>query len=273
MRSLAFLATALVFIAPIAAASEELRYVGSSTIGMGVLNIGATAAFEKITGTRFVEVDNSGSGRGVEALLRGETPLAGTSRLLTAEEKKMNLIGKVIGYDAIAVFVHVDNPVESLTRRELREIFTGQITNWGQVGGRSAPIIPTTEILTGNRATVEMFQEIVMDGAKYGPGFKEIDLPRDQIIHLASEVNGICAVSVGLLATVPAEFQKKVKAVGVNGIRPNYRSIKHGAYLISRPMLLVTRGPPDGAVKDFVRFMTTGEGQGFVARNFLPVQQ
>jgi phosphate transport system substrate-binding protein len=273
MRSLVLLATALLCIAPVSAASEGLRYVGSSTIGMGVLNIGAVAAFEKSTKIRFIGVENSGSGRGIEALLRGETPLAGTSRLLTAEEKEKNLVGKVIGYDAIAVFVHADNPVESLTRRELQDIFTGRITNWKQVGGRPAPVIPSTEVLTGNRATVEIFREIVMDGADYGPGFKEIDLPRDQIIDLAENANGICAVSVGLLATVPADFQKRVKAVAVNGIRPNYRNIKHGAYPIARPLLLVTKGPPKGAVKDFVGFMTTGTGQDFVARNFLPVRQ
>lgn len=273
MRSLVLLATALILIAPLGANTEDLRYVGSSTIGMGVLNIGAVATFEKKTGNRFVLVENSGSGKGIEALLRGETPLAGVSRRLTQEERGKNLVGKVIGYDAIAVLVHVDNPVENLTKRELQGIFTGRITNWNQVGGRSAPITPTTEILAAKRATAEMFREIVMDGAEYGPGFKEIDLPRDQILDLTKNVHGICAVSVGLLATVPLDDQKSVKAVGVDGIRPSYRSIKYGAYRVSRPLVLVTKGPPQGAVNDFLEFIMDDDGQALVFRNFLPVRQ
>lgn len=273
MRSLALVIAALAILFPAAGAfSGELRYVGSSTLGMGVLNAGAVEEFQKKTGFSFAAIENSGSGKGIQALVNGETPLAGVSRFLTAEEKKMKLAGKVIGYDAIAVFVHVDNPVESLTKRELKEIFTGRITNWQEVGGGSASILPTTEVLTAGRATAEMFQEIVMDGAPYGSGFKEIDLPRDQIVELAANRNGICAVSYGLLAAVPPEVRAQVKAVGVNGLRPTYRSLKNGSYLISRPLLLVTREAPKGPVKAFIRFMMSPDGQSFVGRNFLPVR-
>jgi len=79
----------------------------------------------------------------------------------------------------------------------------GVIKNWKEVGGNDAPINPATEILTSKRATVEMFQELVMNGAPYAKGIKEIDLPRDLIVEVSNDENGICAVSLGLLIAVP----------------------------------------------------------------------
>ncbi len=255
------------------ALAQGLSYSGSSTIGTGVLQAGAAEAFEKKAKIKFAAIDISGSGKGIQAVLEGKTPLAGASRPLKPGEKKQKLIGTVIGYDAIAVFVHRDNPVTSLTKEQLKGIFAGEITNWKQVGGKDAPITPNVEILTGKRATIEMFQEMVLDGAAYGRGFKEIDLPRDQIIDLADNPNGICTVSLGLLAAVPADLRGKVRAVSVNGTEPSDNNIRSGAYLISRPLLLVTNGLPKGAVKEFVDFMLSPEGQAIVAKNFVAVRR
>jgi len=254
-----------------AAAAEELRYIGSSTIGTGVLQAGATREFTIKTGIRFAAIEQPGSGKGIQSLLEGKTPLAGVSRPLKPEEKKEKLIGTIIGYDAIAVFVHQNNPVQSLTKNQLKGIFTGQIKNWKEVGGLDAPITPNTEILTGQRATVEMFQEMVLDGTAYGKGLKELDLPRDQLVDLAADPNGICSVSLGLLTAVPLEIRREVRVVGVNGVEPTENNVRSGAYLISRPLLLVTKGLPKGAAKEFLSFMLSAEGQAIVAKKFVPV--
>lgn len=253
--------------------AEELTYSGSSTIGAGVLKAGAADAFTKKTGIAFSAIDISGSGKGIQALLDGKTTLAGASRPLKSEEKQKKLIGMTIGYDAIAVFVHKENPVKSLTKAQLKGIFTGQIKNWQDVGGKDAPITPNTEILTGKRATIEMFQELILDGAAYGTGFKQIDLPRDQIIDLAAVPNGICSVSLGLLATVPADLKSKVKAIALNNVEPNDNNVRSGAYPISRPLLLVTEGLPKGPAKEFISFVLSAEGQTIVAKNFVPVRK
>lgn len=256
-----------------ALAGEELRYSGSSTIGTGILQAGAAPDFTAKTGIKFAAIEQPGSGKGIQALIEGKTPLAGASRPLKPAEKKEKLIGTIIGYDAIAVFVHKDNPVKSLSKEQLKGIFTGQIKNWKEVGGPDAPLTPNTEILTGKRATVEMFQEMVLDGAAYGKGFKEIDLPRDQIVDLAANSGGICSVSLGLLAAVPGDVKGKVKPITINGVEPTEKNVQSGAYLISRPLLLVTKGLPKGEVKEFLNFMLSGEGQAIVAKNFVPVRK
>lgn len=255
------------------ALAADITYSGSSTIGTGVLQAGAVSAFEARTGIKFAKVDQSGSGKGIKALLEDQVLLAGASRPLKPEENKEKLVGTIIGYDAIAVFVHKDNPVKNLSKEQLKRIFTGQIKNWKEVGGKDAPITANTEILTGKRATIEMFQELVLDGAAYGTGFKQIDLPRDQIVELAKTTNGICTVSNGLLASVGADAKAKVKTISLNGIEPEDMNIQSGAYLISRPLLLVTKGLPKGEVKEFVKFTLSAEGQAIVAKNFVPVRK
>ncbi len=252
---------------------DEISYSGSSTIGMSILDAGAVKAFEQKTGLKFKSIEQPGSGKGIKALLEGKVTMAGASRKLETEEKKQNLIGTAIGYDAIAVFVNKKNPVNNLTKEQIKDIFTGKIKNWKEVGGKDAPIRVNTEIAGEKRATMLAFQEMAMDKAPYGTGFKEIDFPRDQIVEVAKDENGICSVSFGLLAAVSADLRNKVKAFNVGGIDPSDKNIQSGAYPISRPLLLVTNGLPKGNVKKFIDFMLSKEGQDIVNKNFVPVRK
>lgn len=273
-RSFFVILIAMMFSLPqIVFADDEISYSGSSTIGMGVLEAGAVKAFEQKTGIKFKSIEQPGSGKGIEALLEGKVTMAGASRKLEAKEKKQNLIGTVIGYDGIAVFVNKKNPVKNLTKDQLKGIFTGNIKNWKEVGGKDAPIRPNTEIAGKQRATMLAFQEIAMAKAPYGPGFKEIDFPRDQISEVAKDENGICSVSFGLLASVPADLHDKVQAVTINGIDTSDKNIQSGAYPISRPLLLVTKGLHAGNVKKFIDFMLSKEGQAIVNKNFVSVRK
>lgn len=252
---------------------DEISYSGSSTIGMSVLEAGAVKAFEQKTGLKFKSIEQPGSGKGIKALLEGKVTMAGASRKLEAGEKKQNLIGTAIGYDAIAVFVNKKNPVNNLTKEQIKGIFTGKIKNWKEVGGKDAPIRVNTEIAGQQRATMLAFQEMAMDKAPYGTGFKEIDFPRDQIVEVAKDENGICSVSFGLLAAVSPELRDKVKAVTVDGTDPSDKNIQSGAYIISRPLLLITNGLHKGNVKKFIDFMLSKEGQDIVNKNFVPVRK
>jgi phosphate transport system substrate-binding protein len=267
------LVAVLLCTAQAAIAKDELSYSGSSTIGMSILEQGALKAFEAKTGKKFASVEQPGSGKGVKALIEGKVSIGGASRVLTSEEKKAGVLSHIIGYDAIAVFVNKANPVKNLTKDQLKGIFTGKIRNWKEVGGKDAPISVNTEILGEKRATMLVFQELAMDNAAYGTGFKEIDFPRDQITEAAKDPNGICTVSFGLLAALPADLQGKVKAVSVNNIDPEDANIRSGAYLISRPLVLGTMGLPKGEVKEFINFMLSKEGQEIVSRNFVPVRR
>ncbi|OGW41319.1 MAG: hypothetical protein A2010_12960 [Nitrospirae bacterium GWD2_57_9] len=254
-------------------AADDLTYSGSSTIGMSVLEAGAVKAFEQKTGIKFKSIEQPGSGKGIQALLDGKITLAGASRTLKSDEKSKKLLGTAIGYDAIAVFVHKNNPVKNLSKEQVKGIFTGKIKNWKEVGGKDASIQPNTEIAGEKRATMLAFQEMAMDNAAYGTGFKEIDFPRDQIVDVAKNENSICSVSYGLLAAVDQNLRANVKAVTVNNIEPTAKNIQSGAYLISRPLLLVTKGLPKDNVKKFIDFMLSPDGQNIVGKNFVPVKK
>jgi len=262
-----------VFAATYSYAQNDLTYSGSATIGMGVLEAGARTEFDKKTGIKFKAVEMPGSGKGIKALLEGKVTLAGASRTLEADEKRQKLLGHVIGYDAIAVFVNKSNPVANLTKAQLKGIYTGEIKNWKDVGGKDAPIAVVTEISGQQRATTLAFQEMVMDKAPLGKGFKEIDQPKDLIVEAANNADAVCAVSAGLLASLSPDLQKQVKIVTVNGVEPNNKNIRSGAYLISRPLLLVTQGLAKGNVKKFIDFMLSREGQEIVGKNFVPVKR
>ncbi|MDP2158346.1 MAG: phosphate ABC transporter substrate-binding protein [Nitrospirota bacterium] len=272
-KVMAVLALLFVTTAGVAGADDELSYSGSSTIGMSVLDAGAVKAFETKTGVKFKSIEQPGSGKGIQALLDGKVTLAGVSRTLKQEEKNKKLLGTAIGYDAIAVFVHKNNSVKNLTKEQIKGIFAGKIKNWKEVGGKDAPIKPNTEIAGQKRATMLAFQEMAMDNSEYGSGFKEIDLPRDQIVDVAKNEDAICSVSFGLLAAVPSDLRSNVKAVTINGVEPSDKNIQSGAYLISRPLLLVTNGLPKGNVKKFIDFMLSAEGQKIVNINFVPVKK
>ena len=270
----AAIAAGLLVAPSLAHADDEVHYSGSSTIGQSILQAaGARRAFEAKGGAKFAQLDVPGSGKGIDALLAGKVNVAGASRPIRAEEKAKGIVGTVIGYDAVAVFVNVDNPVDKLTKEQLKGIFTGKITNWKEVGGKDAPIAVNTEIQGAKRATIEMFNELVMDKVPYGAGFKEIDLPKDQIVEVARTPNGIGAPSLGLLAAAPRDLRAKVKAIAIDGVMPTHDAVRSGTYLASRPLNLATMGPPTGAAKAFIDFMLTPEGQTFVEKDFVGIHK
>ena len=125
-----FVSTFVVMALTATVAWGALSYNGSSTIGMGFMQIGAVDQFSKKFGIKFTTVSNDGTGKGLKALADGSVSLAGASRPLKPEELKQGLVPTTIAYDAIAVFVHADNPIKNLTKAQLKGIFTGRIRNW-----------------------------------------------------------------------------------------------------------------------------------------------
>jgi len=128
-----------------------LTYQGSSTIADNILTE-AVPAFEKETGIKFSKLSSDGSGEGFKATMNGSADIGGLSRRITEEEKKQEIYHQIIGYDALTVFVHVDNPLDGITRTQLSGIFTGAITNWSELGGADVPIEPVTELLDQHRS-------------------------------------------------------------------------------------------------------------------------
>jgi phosphate transport system substrate-binding protein len=245
------------------AAAPTLTYEGSSTIGENIMPA-ATVAFDKKSGVKFTAVGLKGSGEGFAALMNGAVPIAGMSRNLTPEERAKGPYYRIIGYDAIAVFVNEANPVKALTKDQLKKIYTGEVTNWKSVGGKDLPIVVVTEMQSGTRATTHEFRRMALDGAAFGP-VKEIDQPHDCVKHVAGDP--------GAIASVTLAFQMAgVRPVAVDGIAPDADKVRSGAYPLGRPLLLVSKDAPTGSSKDFFDFMLSSEGQALVAKKFTPVR-
>ncbi len=244
--------------------SEPLVYTGSSTIGEKLVP-SAFASFTRQSGAVIGPIETPGSGEGIEAVKAGRAAFAGVARPFYEGEDALNLRYMIFGYDAIALFVHPDNPVKDLSRKQIGEIFTGRIRNWQDVGGRDESITVITETSGKKRATMLEFQRLAFKGDDYLAERVEVDKPADQVESLADNPNGIISVSV-------AFDMPDIKLISVDGVLPVPKAIRSYQYFAVRPLMFVYEGRPQGTLRDFFDFMLSDEGQTLVGQKFVPIK-
>ena len=214
---------------------EQVSTDGSTSMSKVIQAL--AEAFQNETGIQ-VSYNGSGSSAGIQAVLDGTCDIGLASRALKNSEKESGLTGTVLAIDGIAVIVNPENPVEDLTLETIAKIYTGEITNWSEVGGNDAEIV-----LIGREAgsgTRSGFEEIVgvEDQCQYR---QEPTSTGDVITAVASNPGAIGYASV-------ASVKETVKALKVEGIAPNETTVKDGSYAIQRPFVLVTK--TDAALSD-----------------------
>ncbi|MCI7095875.1 MAG: phosphate ABC transporter substrate-binding protein [Clostridiales bacterium] len=173
----------------------------------------------------------TGSSGGIKAVSSGTCDIGLSSRALKDEEVNEGLVGTVLAYDGIAMIVNPENPVEDLDLETIAKIYTGEITNWSEIGGNDAEIV-----LIGREAgsgTRSGFEEIVgvVDACQYR---QELTSTGDVITAVASNPNAIGYASL-------ASVKDTVKALKVAGVAPTEETVKDGTYVIQRPFVLVTK--------------------------------
>lgn len=233
---------------PIGACAEVLELYGSTTVQNEIV-APLVEPFRKIAGIE-VKTHGIGTGKGMIALFQGKTSVAMVSESLedalfttqlvanrdgVAYRVPADLILTELGRDRLLVIVNVDNPVVGLTRSQLRDIFTGRITNWKDVGGSNAPIIPVASVLGNAIRTV--VQRKIMDGTEYGAGIIEVPTPADAIPIVSVNKGAIAVVS--LLSWGRASGATKFIA----------------APKLEHPLGLVTIGKPSGSVQRLIGFV------------------
>ena len=236
--------------------SRVVTYDGATSISNRVLPL-ALPAFEARSGVT-VKVGRSGAGKGLKAMFAGQADVAGLSRALSPEERDRKPYVAIIGYDALGVWVNDQNPVRGLTRAQLKDLFTGKITNWRQVGGKDRPVVACTEHLLSERATLEAFRQLALDGAPYGP-VRELEDPAECLKLVTTEPGAVAAATTAYAIA-------GIRPVTIDGIAPDPQHIRASSYLLTRPLLLVTRETPGGALREFVDFMVSPDGQALVAQ-------
>ena len=180
----------------------------------------------------------TGSGTGITAVLEGTCDIGLSSRSLKDEEKQKGLTETVLAYDGIALIVHPDNAVSDLELETVAKIYTGEITNWKEIGGADGEIV-----LIGREAgsgTRDGFESITdtEDKCAYR---QELTSTGDVITTVAGNPNAIGYASL-------ASVEDTVKALSVNGVAPTEATVKDGSYPIQRPFILVTK--KDTALSD-----------------------
>ena len=212
-----------------AALSGTVATDGSTSMEKVIGALGE-AFMEANSGVNFT-YNPTGSGSGITAVSEGRCDIGLSSRALKDSEVESGLVGTVLAYDGIAVIVNPANTVEDLDTETIARIYTGEITNWSEVGGADAEIVLVgREAGSGTRSGFEELTETV-DKCKYR---QELTSTGDVITAVAQNPDAIGYASL-------ASVKDSVKALKVAGVTPTEETVKDGTYLIQRPFVLVTK--------------------------------
>ena len=229
-------------------------------------------AYAAVNAKVAVAVTGGGSGTGISAMINGTVDIANSSRKMReseielARENGVEPVEFVVGYDALAVYVHEDNPIESLTLAQLKGIYGegGTITQWAELGV-SVPGCHSDEIVLvsrqNNSGTYVYFKETVLgDDAEYKLGSRDMHGSKD-VVDLVE--NTPCAIGYSGLAYATEHVRMPCVTVEEGGdcVEPSVATAVSGSYPIARPLFMYTAGRPQGAVKSYMDWILSTDGQ------------
>jgi len=227
--------------------AEKIVIEGSTT----VLPIAQKAAEVFMNNNPGVDISvrGGGSGVGIASLIDKNCDIADSSRPMkdTEYEKAasngIEAKANVIAMDGICVIVHPSNTVDALTSKQIKDIYTGRISNWEEVGGSDEKIVVISR--DSSSGTFEAFGELVLKGEKVRPDAL-LQASNQAISSTVSRTQGaIGYVGLGYVTSL-------VKALDVNGIKASKETVLTGKYSIGRPLFMYTNGAPKGLVKQFI---------------------
>ena len=241
---------------PAASVSGTVSTDGSTSMEkvIGALSESYMAANKDVT----VNYNPTGSGAGITAVQEGTCDIGLSSRALKDEEKAAGLKETVLAYDGIAIIVHPDNPVSDLSIEQIAKLYTGEITNWKDMGGSDAEVV-----LIGREAasgTRDGFESITgtKDKCQYR---QELTSTGDVITAVSQNPDAIGYASL-------AAIKDSVKALSVDGVTPSETTVKDGSYPVQRPFVLVTvEGKAlSAAAQSFFDYATSADAADIIAK-------
>ncbi len=247
--------------------SLHLQIAGSTTV-LPIAEECARVYMEAHPGSQ-IYVAGGGSSHGIKSVADGTVDIGDASRDIKDSERESypNLVTHDIARDGVAIVVHPSNQVSDLTMEQLQGIYTGEITNWQDVGGADAGImVVSREEGSGTR---DCFESSVLK-----PIGKEVtdsaiiqDSNGKVRTTIAGNEQGIGFLSLGYV-------DSDVTAVILDGTNPTVENIRSGEYAISRTLLMMTDGEPDADEQAFLDFVLSSEGQQIVSTvHFIPVSE
>ena len=232
---------------------------GSTSVGPLMEKI--AEKYEEENSNISIEINQTGSSAGIKDAMDGISQIGMSSRDLKDEEAT-KVKATVLAYDGVAVITNTGNSVKELTIGQIRDIFTGKITNWSEVGGSNAPIVVVSrEAGSGTRTAFE-------EGVEYS----EEELVKDAIISKGNgDVKTTVSTNENAIGFVSFEYvDDAISSINVNGIEPTAANVKAGSYALSRPFLAVTNEQyiTEDSQK-LIDYITSEEGQQIVEDNKL----
>lgn len=240
-------------------------------------------AFRKVNPDVFIEVSGGGSGAGIGILAKGTVDMVNSSRKMKPAEAELiwKNTGKlpkefVVGYDALAIYVHKDNPLNEITIGQLAAIYGegGNVTNWSQLGVK-VPGCGDNRILRASRqpssGTYEFLRENVLGNKDFKPAFRSVIDSKEMVELVASSPCAIGYSGMGY-ATPNVKILKVANGQGQPAYAPGLETIRNKTYGLTRSLQIYTVGEPDGVLKQFLLWAMSDPGQHIVESNsFLPL--
>lgn len=260
--------------AAMAGAGERLTVKGSDT--MVILGQRWAEAFMASHPETVVQVTGGGSGVGFAALINGTTDICEASRPIKPKEQqslksRFNTTGVEIpvARDGLTVYLNEANPVSELTIKQLAAVYSGEITNWKELGGEDARIIVYGR--ENSSGTYVYFKDEVLKGEDFAPQVQTLPGTAAIVNAVAKDKNGI---GYGGAAYAKGVKYCALKADGQSpAFKPDLEHVKSGAYPLSRYLFWYLRNKPSGDMKTFVDFVLSAEGQKIVSEvGYFPVQ-
>jgi phosphate transport system substrate-binding protein len=263
------IALLLALAAATAAVAEKLVIKGSDTLGAKLVPMLAEAYKAKHPEIVF-EIAAEGSTTGIAAIIDGTAMIGMSSRPVksteesTATTKGVKLTPTVVAFDGMALIVNEMNPVANMTKRQIEQVFTGDMTDWAALGGTGGPISVYTR--NTSSGTYSEWKEMAMNKRDYGSSAQKMAGNEQIASEVSANPNGVGYV--GLAYT----HAPGIKVVSVDGVFPNKESINAKKYPLARPTFYYTNGQPAGEAANFVNFTLSVEGQAIVEKvGFVPV--
>lgn len=229
-------------------------------------------AYAEVDSAIAVAVTGGGSGTGISAMINGTVDIANSSRKMRESEIEaarangVEPVEFIVGYDALAVYLHEDNPIESLTLGQIRAVYGegGTVTKWSDLGV-AVPGCGSDEIVLvsrqNNSGTYVYFKEAVLgDDGEYKLGSRDMHGSKD-VVDLVE--NTPCAIGYSGLAyaTEHVSMPCIVSEEGGDCVEPTIATAVDGSYPIARPLFMYTAGEPQGAVKAYMDWILSPAGQ------------
>lgn len=274
MKQSLIVAALSLLVAVSGASAQKIVIKGSDTLGAKMVPQLAEAFKAKNPGVTF-EIAAEGSTTGIVAIIDGTADIGMSSRrarpteVASAAAKGRRMTPTIVSFDGMGVIVNQNNPIKSLTKRQVEQIFTGEITDWSAVGGTPG----TISVYTRNTAsgTYQDWKDLAMSKKDYAPQSQKMAGNEQIAAEVGKNRNGIGYVGIAYLKA-PGIKVVPIDVGGGKTVLPTKATVQNKTYPYARPNFFYTNGPASGKAAEFIEFVLSKQGSAIVEQvGFIPV--